>query len=567
MELSNQKWGDNTKELALPKIAIYDIIVIGLLIFVVLAIEMMSKRWEAPFIPNAHISLNPINLVKYTLYSATRGFIAYFISLIFTLVVGYAAAKNRYLEKLIVPTLDILQSVPVLGFLPGLMLALISLFPHSEIGLELVSIIMIFTGQVWNMTFSFYQSLKSVPMELIEASRVYKLSKWAVFWNVEVPYAIPGLVWNSMMSMAGGWFFLTVCEAFTLGNKSYSVPGIGSYMALAINKGYLPGEILGIIAMVVMIVTIDVFFWKPINVWARKFSEKEDDTTKGSFILDILINSHIAKFFREYLLYRLKHMTLTRSKKTGSLYKEEKKRVKDVIFTVLIYILAMLVLYEVYTFVRYVKVGDFYRILLGDGVTGLRVYLSVALSIAWAVPVGILIGKSPKLSSKLQPVVQVLASFPAPLIYPWFVMLFPNLNYSSVLLMMLGTQWYILFNVIAGASTVPKQLEEATRVFGVKGLKKVFTLYVPVIFPYLITGIITAAGGAWNTSIVAEYMSVKGKIIEAFGLGAMINNFANVGKLHLLSVSVIIMSLSVVLINRLVWRPLQRFAAERFSLE
>ncbi len=549
------------------KITIYDFIVIGMLIFVVLSIEMMAKRWEAPFVPNAHISLNPINLVKYTLYSATRGFIAYFISLIFTLVVGYAAAKNRYLEKLIVPTLDILQSVPVLGFLPGLMLALISLFPHSEIGLELVSIIMIFTGQVWNMTFSFYQSLKSVPKELIEASRIYKLSKWAVFWNVEVPYAIPGLVWNSMMSMAGGWFFLTVCEAFTLGNKSYSVPGIGSYMALAISKGYLPGEVLGILAMVLMIITIDIFFWKPINVWARKFSEKEDDTTKGSFVLDILINSHITRFFREHLLYRLKQLTLTRSKRFENLHKEEGKGIKDTVFAVFIYVLTAVVVWEVYIFIKQVDIRDFYKILLGDGITGLRVYLSVALSVAWAVPVGILIGRSSKLSSKLQPIVQVLASFPAPLIYPWFVMLFPNLNYSSILLMMLGTQWYILFNVIAGASTVPKQLEEATKVFGLKGLKKMFTLYIPVIFPYLITGIITAAGGAWNASIVAEYMSVKGKIIEAFGLGAMINNFADLGKLHLLSVSVIVMSLSVVLINRLIWRPLQRFAADRFSLE
>ncbi|WP_025270689.1 ABC transporter permease [Hippea sp. KM1] len=549
------------------KLTIYDVIVVGLLIFVVLSIEMMAKRWEAPFVPNAHISLNPINLVKYTLYSATRGFMAYFLSLIFTLVVGYAAAKNRYLEKLIIPTLDILQSVPVLGFLPGLMLALISLFPHSEIGLEFVSIIMIFTGQVWNMTFSFYQSLKSIPRELIEAARVYKLSKWAVFWNVEVPYAMPGLVWNSMMSMAGGWFFLTVCEAFTLGNKSYSVPGIGSYMALAIDKGYLPGEILGIAAMVVMIVAIDVFFWRPINVWARKFSEKEDDTTKGSIVLDILVNSHVTRFFREYLLYRMRGIILTRAKKSQSLHDTKKRGFQDTIFTVFIYALLVLVVYEVYVFVRHVRLEDFYKILLGDAVTGLRVYLSVALSIAWAVPVGILIGKSSKLSSKLQPVVQVLASFPAPLVYPWFVMLFPNLNYSSVLLMMLGTQWYILFNVIAGASTVPRQLEEATRVFGVRGLKKLFTLYVPVIFPYLITGIITAAGGAWNASIVAEYMNIKGRIIEAFGLGAMINNFADLGKLHLLSVSVIIMSLSVVLINRLVWRPLQRFAAERFSLE
>ncbi len=552
----------------IKRFSIYDFLVVGFLIFIVMVIELTAKQWEAPFIPNSHISLKPLNLIEYTLYSATRGFMAYFISLIFTLVVGYAAAKNRYLEKLIIPALDILQSVPVLGFLPGLMLALISLFPHSEIGLELVSIIMIFTGQVWNMTFSFYQSLKSVPRELLEASRIYKLSKWAVFWNVEVPYAMPGLVWNSMMSMAGGWFFLTVCEAFTLGNKSYSIPGIGSYMALAIEKGYIPGEILGILAMVVMIVTIDILFWKPINIWARKFSEKEEEEIKGSFVLDILVNSHVIRFFRERILVGLRRMVLTRSQKVESLYVERgTDKIKDTVFNLVVLLLIVGVVYEVWIFVKHVSLREVYRILLGDGVTGLRVYLSVAISVAWALPVGILIGKSTKLSSKLQPIIQILASFPAPLIYPWFVMLFPDLDYSSILLMMLGTQWYILFNVIAGASTVPRQLEEASRVFGVKGLKKLFALYIPVVFPYLITGIITAAGGAWNASIVAEYMNIKGKIIQAFGLGAMINNFADTGKLHLLSVSIIVMSLSVVLINRLLWRPLQRYAAERFSLE
>ncbi len=560
----------NTQNVGVPKkFTIYDIAVISVLLLIVFLMIVLAKRWSAPFVPEAHISLNPAYLIEYTFFSMSRGFIAYALSLVFTLVVGYAAAKNQYLEKIIIPTLDIFQSVPVLGFLPGLMLALISLFPHTEIGLELVSIIMIFTGQVWNMTFSFYQSLKSVPSELIEAARIYNMSNWGIFWNVEVPYAMPGLVWNSMMSMAGGWFFLTVCEAFTLGNKTYSIPGIGSYMAMAIDKGYIPGQIYGILAMVSMIVFIDIVFWRPIVAWSSKFSLKEDSQEdRGSIVLNILINSHVTRFFREMLFKSSPIIKMGRKKEI----KAEKPVVQrnyisEAFFYSFILIVVVLSGYEFYRMIHGAKLNEIGKILFCDGITALRVYGSVFLSVLWTVPVGIAIGKNRRISSKLQPIVQILASFPAPLIYPWFVMMFPQLNYSSVLLMMLGTQWYVLFNVIAGTSTVPKDLEEASEVFGLRGLKRMFSLYIPVIFPYLVTGIITAAGGAWNASIVAEYMSVKGKIFKAIGIGALINNFTNAGTLHLLAISIVVMSLSVVFINRVVWRPLQRYAVSRFSLE
>ncbi len=553
------------------RFTIYDIVVISFLMITVFVLIMLAKRWSAPFVPKAHISLNPIYLPKYTFFSMSRGFIAYFISLFFTLTVGYLAAKNRYMEKIIIPALDIFQSVPVLGFLPGLMLALLSLFPHTEIGLELVSIIMIFTGQVWNMTFSFYQSLKSTPKELIEAAKIYNMSKWGIFWNVEVPYSMSGLVWNSMMSMAGGWFFLTVCEAFTLGNQTYTIPGIGSYMALAINKGYVAGQIYGIVAMVLMIVFIDVLFWKPIVAWSSKFSLKEEsEKDSGSIILDILVNSHVTRFFREVLLEKITPLGLGRRKKTKSESVDISKKpntVTDAIFYMFLGIFVAFAVYKFYDLIKAINWKEIKTILLCDGITAMRVYISIFLSVLWALPVGIVIGKNKRISSKLQPVIQILASFPAPLIYPWFVIMFPKLNYSSVLLMMLGTQWYILFNVIAGASTVPHVLEEASNMLGIKGVKKMFNLYIPVVFPYLITGIITAAGGAWNASIVAEYMSIKGKIYQATGIGALINNFTDMGRMHLLAVSIIVMSLSVVLINRLVWRPLQRYAAERFSLE
>ncbi len=550
------------------RFSLYDIAVFGFIVFVLFVIMLLARRWSAPFVAEAHISLNPSALFKYTLLSMSRGFIAYFLSLVFTLVVGYAAARSRYLERVIIPALDILQSVPVLGFLPGLMIALIALFPHSEIGLNLVSIIMIFTGQVWNMTFSFYQSLKSTPNELLEAAKIYNLSRWSTFWNVEVPYAMPGLVWNSMMSMAGGWFFLTVCEAFTLGNKTYTIPGIGSYMALAISKGKVIDQLYGIAAMIGMIVFIDIFFWRPIVAWSSKFSFAAKEVQHGdSFVLKVLVNSHLVHFLRESFSPIKKKLFIRKVERIDPVVYGKSNPLADALFYTLISILVAASLYEFYLLVKGVSGSEMTLILSGDAVTALRVYASVAISILWALPVGILIGRNRHLSKRLQPIIQIAASFPAPLIYPWFVIMFPDLNYSSVLLMMLGTQWYILFNVIAGASVVPAELEEATRLFDIRGIKKVFALYIPVVFPYLVTGIITAAGGAWNASIVAEYMSVKGKIYHAFGIGALINNFTDAGRLHLLVISVVVMSLSVVVINRLIWRPLQRYAAERFKLE
>ncbi len=545
----------------------YDMVVMGLVFLLVVVIVSLAKRFDAPFVPQAHISLDPINLFKYSFFSAMRGFIAYGFSLLFTLIIGYLAAKNRFLEKIIIPTLDILQSVPVLGFLPGLMLALIAIFPHREIGIELVAIFMIFTGQVWNMTFSFYQSLKSVPKEMIEVAKIYNMSKWQIFWNIELPYATPGLVWNSMMSMAGGWFFLTVCEAFTLGNQTYSIPGIGSYMALAINKGYVLGQIYGIFAMICMILVIDILFWKPISIWAEKFSLKNNTIKKRSFLLDILVKSHIVKFFREVSKIKLpKFKSKSSQKHKPEKTNLNKNNIYEKIFLIINLFIIIYVLYRFYLLVEGVKMSELIKILSYDGITAIRVYGSILLSILWTLPVGIMIGKSPKLSNKLRSIIQVMASFPAPLIYPWFVMLFPNINYSSVLLMMLGTQWYILFNVIAGASMVPSHLEEVSKVFGFSKLKKLFTLYIPVVSPYLVTGIITAAGGAWNASIVAEYMNVKNKVYEANGIGALINDFTNSGQMHLLAISIVVMSMSVVFINRMIWRPLQAWVTQKYSL-
>ncbi len=548
------------------RFSIYDIVVLSFMVFLAYGIGLLAKNWTAPLVYKANISLSPIALIGYTFLSMARGFAAYGLSLVFTFAYGYAAARNKYAERVLIPLLDVFQSVPVLGFLPGLVLGMMALFPHSVMGLELASIFMIFTGQVWNMTFSFYQSLKSVPQELIEASKIYGFSGWRIFWDVEVPFAMPGLVWNSMMSMAGGWFFLSVCEAFTLGDKSYRIAGIGSYMATAVENGYVPGELYAILAMVLMILAIDIFFWRPIVAWSDKFKFEDNSSSEEptSFILDVLRNSHVLRFFRN--VFENVRTPKRYVKRVRISDRQESSKVSGILFYAILGVITGWILWKFFSYIDQINISSLSTILYGDGLTALRVYAAVAISVAWTLPVGILIGKNVSVSKKIQPVVQILASFPAPMIYPWFVMLFPNLNYSSILLMLLGTQWYILFNVIAGASSIPNQLKEAAEILKLSRFKVWTTLYIPTVLPFLITGMITAAGGAWNASIVTEYMTFNHKTLQATGIGAFINEVTISGNMRLLVLSIVVMSLSVVVINRLLWRPMQRWAMEKFSL-
>ncbi len=562
---------DRVIEKKILRFSLYDLVVLAILALLVWGISLLANRWTGTITYQASISMSPFALIGYTFLSMSRGFIAYGFSLIFTFTYGYLAARNRYAERVLIPVLDILQSIPVLGFLPGIVLGMIALFPHSNIGLELASIIMIFTGQVWNITFSFYQSLKSVPHDLTDASKIYGLSKWRIFWTVEVPYSMPGLVWNSMMGMAGGWFFLAVCEAFTLEGKNFMLPGIGSYMAVATNNGYVQGEIYAILAMILMILAIDMFFWRPIVAWANKFKMEEISSDEGepkSFFLDVLKNSHVLKFFRELLNLRKFQIRIIRPDIKQALPDDkEPGKVGNAIFYSVLGFIAAISAWKFATFIGNVNFGEFVKILSYDGFTALRVYAAVAISIAWALPAGIIIGKSQKLSKRMQGIVQILASFPAPMIYPWFVLIFPQINWSSILLMLLGTQWYVLFNVIAGTSSVPYQLKEASKMLKFSKKELWQNLYIPAVMPYLITGAITAAGGAWNASIVAEYMSVNGKLLEANGIGALINVFTNSGELNLMALSVLIMSITVVAVNRLLWHPLQKWTAEKFRFE
>jgi len=534
----------------------------------------VAHQWRGVLRPSIKVDLSPYALPKYTLFSLTRGVIAYFFSLIFSIVYGYWAAKDEQSGKILIPLLDILQSIPVLGFMPGLVIGLVNLFPNSNTGLELAAIIMIFTSQVWNMTFSFYHSVCSTPEDLLHVSKIYKFSLWQKFKWVELPYSAMGLIWNSMMSMAGGWFFLMVSEAFVLGNKDFRLPGIGSYMSVAVASGNKTAMVYAVVFMVLMIVTLDQFIWRPIVVWAQKFKIEENSVNvqMTSFFLEWLKSSSILFFINELF---------SRIKFSGKLFPERKifnyshihkgweRKIGQVLYFCITVIL-LLGAWKLLILLSSLKVSDWLVLGRGGILTLLRVLATLFIGTIWAVPAGLVIGLSPRLSRIFQPIVQVVSSFPAPMLFPILIMMMQylgiSLNWGSISLMLLGTQWYILFNVIAGAMAMPSDLKEAAHVYRLGVWRRLFSLYIPSILPYLVTGWVTAAGGAWNASIVAEYVIFNGKTITADGLGALISIAADGANFPMLAGAVFVMSAIVVLFNRSVWKKLYNVAREKYSI-
>jgi NitT/TauT family transport system permease protein len=532
---------------------------------------------EKPATPEIDESLWALPL--YTFFSLARGLIAYALSLLFTLVYGYWAAKSRPAERVLVPVLDILQSIPVLGFMPGLLLVFVGLFPNSNFGLELAAIVAIFTGQAWNMTFSFYQSVRSVPMDMGEAATVYRFGWWQRFKWVEAPYATMGLVLNSMMSMAGGWFFLMTIEGLEIGGVPYYSPGIGSYIKAATtgdhwNWGAIVG---GLVAMTLMIVALDQLLWRPVVAWAQKFRVEEggaqEETT--SWFLDLLRRSRLLAIIGAWPgRFRLRAAGPKQVKSAVVVDPTRPARWASVLSTGLLVLLVVAMLagvYALFFLIRDLSLRQWGDLLLMALLTLGRVLTAVALATLWALPAGLVIGLSPRLSRLLQPIVQVLASFPAPLLFPMVVyvleVLGVSLDWGSILLMLLGTQWYILFNVIAGALAIPADLKEAARSYRLAGWQRFKALYFPAVFPYLVTGWVTAAGGAWNASIVAEYIEQEKEPLAAHGLGARIMEATASGNNALLAGSVLVMSLVVVSFNRTVWRHLYQLADRRFSVQ
>ena len=535
----------------------------------------LASQWTGSHRAAIEIDLSPWALPQYTFFSLSRGLIAYGFSLAFTLVYGYWAAKDALAARVLIPLLDILQSLPVLAFLPGLLLGLEAAFPRSNIGLELAAILMIFTGQAWNMTFSFYHSVRSVPQDQQEAAAVYRFNWWQRLWWVELPFATLGLVWNSMMSMAGGWFFLMISEAYQLGDKDFRLPGIGSYMQVAVQAGRVDAMLWALLAMLLMIVGLDQLLWRPVVVWAQKFRVEEggEQTRMSSWLLDWLRQSRVlAAAFR--LLKRLhwpgRGVSLRPVTTVMATNQSVTARAVSCGLFAILMAAGAVGACQLILLLAGVSLAAWGQTLAAGLVTLLRVLAATALGTLWALPAGLAIGLSPKLSRVFQPVVQVAASFPAPMLFPLVVAALGvvgiSLNWGAVLLMLMGTQWYILFNVIAGAMAIPLDLREMARSYRLSLWQSLRTLYVPSVFPYLVTGWVTAAGGAWNASIVAECVDFRGQHLQAFGLGGQINQATSHRDFPLLGASVVVMAVTVVILNRALWRRLYDLSQQRFSL-
>ncbi|KWC46679.1 sulfonate ABC transporter permease [Burkholderia ubonensis] len=528
------------------------------------------------------ISLDPSNLPEYALRTTLRMLAAMVASLAFTLVYGTLAAKSRRAGMVLVPILDILQSVPVLGYISFTVTFFLALFPSRVLGAELAAIFAIFTSQAWNMTFSFYQSLRTVPRDLDEVSRGFHLTSWQRFWKLEVPFSMPGLIWNMMMSMSGGWFFVVASEAITVGNHSITLPGIGAYLAQAISDKNLGAIGWVILAMTVVILAYDQLLFRPLVAWADKF--RMETTSSGnapeSWLLDLVRRTRLihqllvpagwlfAKAARIPLRLPLSgavRFTLPRVEKKASF-------AADIAWALLVLAGTAYVVWRVVSFVATgVTMAEVGHVITLGLVTLLRVIVLIAIaSVIW-VPIGVWIGLRPALAEKMQPLAQFLAAFPANLLFPAFVIVIAHFHLNPDIwlspLIVLGTQWYILFNVIAGATSYPNDYREAATNFRIRGWQWWRQAILPGIFPYYVTGAITASGGAWNASIVSEAVQWGNTKIEAHGLGAYIAQTTAAGDFPKIILGITVMSLFVTLFNRLLWRPLYAYAESKLRLD
>jgi NitT/TauT family transport system permease protein len=542
------------------------------------SVMVFGRYWSGMVNSQAEISLHPSALPKYALFSVLRLAIAYIFSFFFTLVYGYVAAYNRKAERFMIPLLDTLQSIPVLSFLPGVMISMAALFPKRQLGIELGSILLIFTGQVWNMTFSFYSSLKSIPAEMREAAQAYRLSWWQRFWQLELPNAAIGLIWNSIMSVAGGWFFLMACEMFVLGSRDFRLPGLGSYLQTAANAGDTSAILWGLATMIGVIILIDQMVWRPIIAWAEKFKLEQVGAAEvpRSPMLDLLRRSKVLPLITRSLVLPIRErLSLQFAKEHGtpSLARPTSRVPHWAIRVITVVVLAAITyaVVRVFSILVTMSSAELRHVLWGAMATFLRVEVALILAALWTVPVGIAIGLRPRLSAIVQPIAQVAASVPATALFPIILMVLiragGGLGIGSIVLLLLGTQWYLLFNVIAGATAIPSDLKEVCNVYQLSLSERCRKLFLPAIFPYLITGFVTASGGAWNASIVAEYFHFRGQTISTIGLGAIISYATDSGNSRLLLAATIAMAIMVVTINRLLWRPLYALASTRFKLE
>jgi NitT/TauT family transport system permease protein len=541
-----------------------------------------ATRWSAPLGSGTQVDLSLIHLPLYAAYSTLRMTIAYALSLAFSLAYAKIAAASRQAERVMLPVLDILQSIPILSFMPGVVLGFAVLIPGRTVGLELAAVLLIFTSQAWNLAFSFHQSLMTIPGELSEATTIYKLGPWRRFTRLELPFGAISLIANSMMSWAAGWFVLTASEQFAIGPKDLRLPGLGSYLQTAADAGDLRATLLGLATLIIVIVVLDQLFWRPLVVWSDrfKFEQSGAENAPTSRITELLAGSAFVEWLRIHLWQPIWRWADRTFGDLGALRRripvpaQYRRGGRWIAIAGLMGLLIALGAWGSLAALRELvglPADQWRHVWISAAATLARTLLALAISAAWTIPAGVAIGFNPRWSVRAQPLVQVAASIPANAVFPILVVAIiaipGGLNIASVLLMLLGTQWYVLFNVIAGAMAIPSDLREAAVVYQVTGWRRWRTLILPAIFPYLVTGMITATGGAWNASIVSEFVEFNGHTIMTVGLGALIADASHRGDFPLLLAGTLVMAGIVITGNRLVWRRLYRLAEARYRLD
>lgn len=571
---------------------VWDVIVLAIVLGGLAIIAWGANQMITPYQIGQEItiSLDPKFLPEYTIKTVLRMLIAMLFSLLFTFIVAPIAAKNRSASKIILSFIDIMQSIPVLGLLSITVVGFIKLFPNSMLGPESASIFAVFTAQVWNITLSLYQSLRTIPLNLQEAARMYQLSPWQKFWCIEVPFGTQGLLWNSMMSMSAGWFFVVLSETIIVSNQNIALPGIGSYISKAICEENFPAILYAIIAMFLVILLYDQLLFRPLLAWANKFTMdlEEDSVQNQSWFLNLLSKTFILKkieiifgllldFFINKLNIIIKNIIDHYSKpdpinneplnyKTNKIF----YKIAYFIWQITIIIALCYCIFFLTSFiVEKIHFKEIMHVSLLGLITALKVIILIILaSLIW-VPVGVWIGLNKKASLILQPIIQFLAAFPANFFYPVAVILIVkyslNKHICTTPLMILGTQWYILFNVIAAMNAVPKEIFLTTKMLGLKGVLWWKRVALPAIFPYYVTGAMTAAGGCWNASIVAEFVKWGDNTIVSLGLGSYIQAHTSIGDFHRIALGISIMCIYVMLFNKLIWRQLYQLASSRFN--
>lgn len=561
----------------------WDLVAFAVLIMVLVSLSWGAREMASPYQlgETLHISLDPSMLFYYGMRSVARMLIALVFSIFVTFIFGRMAARNRLAERLIIPVVDVLQSVPVLGFLSICFWEFISLFPHSMLGPEMAAIFLVFTSQAWNMLFSFYQSLKTIPRDMLEATAILRLSAWQAFWRLEVPYAMPGLLWNAMLSMSAGWFFVVASEAIAIDHQEILLPGIGSYIRVAVDQANSTAIGYAIIAMLIIVIVYDQLLFRPVMHWVARFRTDQgvEDKIPKSWVVSLYhktrfmrsLSKRLGRVWAAMINWRmLRRRTKSQPLDDATMYHKPSKLER---FAMILAVgcSALGAAYFGEQLFNQLPITEAWHVIVLGALTAFRITIMVLLCVLVWLPIGVWVGQRAWVAGAIQPLIQFLAAFPANLLFPFVGTLILqhqlNVDIWSSPLLVLGTQWYILFNVIAGTMAIPKELNHAAKVLHVKRWLRWKRLILPSIFPYLITGVITAVGGAWNASIIAEFLTWGPYKLEAHGLGAYITAHTMDGQFDYVALGIIVMCAYVLLINGFVWQPLYRLAAKRFQTE